>query len=161
MSAKNNRPVWQKILITAGKVLGFIATFAILVVITLLITMQIIVRTSSYARTSFISTALETGQMKFLARLSLSEDEINEVIRGNQMKKMDVEVDEGLIHVHGGEGGKVDDVGIDDEKDIEIVEISGLTYKATLMIVKDPSRVSVATLADENGNWPTYGIPLG
>lgn len=161
MSADKNRPAWRKILLTAGKVLGFIATFAVIIVITLLITMQIIVRTSSYARTTFISTVLETGQMKFLAKLSLSEEEINEVIQGNQMKRMDAQVDEGLINISGGEGGKADDIGIDAEKDIEIIEISGLTYKATLMIVKDPSRVSVATLADDNGNWPTYGIPLG
>ncbi|MBO4276783.1 MAG: phosphodiester glycosidase family protein [Clostridia bacterium] len=160
MSNKKTRPLWQKILLTSGKVLGFIATFAVLIVITLLITMQIIVRTSSYARTSFISTVLETGQMKFLARLSLSEEEINEVIKGNSMKELNEEVDEGLITVHGGEQGTVADVDYDDEKDIEIIEISGLTYKATLMIVKDPSRVSVAAICDDNGKWPTYGIPL-
>ena len=42
------------------------------------------------------------------------------------------------------------------EEDIEIVEIAGRTFFATLMIVKDPSRVSLATIYP----WKEYGVTL-
>lgn len=41
-------------------------------------------------------------------------------------------------------------------KDIEIVEIEGRSFFAALMIVKDPSRVSLATTYP----WKEYGVPL-
>lgn len=161
MSRSEKTRKLYKVLAVAGKALGFVLTFAVLLAATLLLTMQIIVRNSDYARTTFITTVLETGQMKFLAGLALSDEEIAKVVEGNSMKQMEeTDIDEGLINVRGSGGGTKIDTGYEQQDDIEIIDIPGLTYKATLMIVKDPSRVSLDTIYLGNDKWPEYGIYL-
>ena len=72
---------------------------------------------------------------------------------------LDISIDKnGDIHGTDISSSIKDDDKQTSEKDIEIIKIPGLTFEATLMIVKDPSRVSVATLY--NGDWPSYGKPL-
>ena len=43
---------------------------------------------------------------------------------------------------------------------IEIIRIEENAFKGTLMIVKDPSRVSLATIRKADGSWPEKGITL-
>ena len=47
---------------------------------------------------------------------------------------------------------------IEDINGIELVEITGSTYMAKMIIVNDPSRVKLATIYD--GNWKEYGVTL-
>ncbi len=146
-----------------GKALAFIFTFVIILVITLFIMMKIICLGSVSTRNTFITTILETGQLKFLASLCLSEEEIAEVVSANSLKDMDsTDVNEGMItivdnggYTDGGESGAQQD-----SEDIEIIDIPGLSYKATLMIVKDPSRVSLAAINTGYNQWPAQGITL-
>ena len=115
------------------------------------------------AKTTFITTVLETGQMKFLASLALSEEEIAKVVAANSMNKMeDADVNEDLIKPIFNSAGEstVIDPEYAAQPDIEIVEIAGLTYKGTLMIVKNPATVSVATIYQGGGKWPSLGITL-
>ena len=110
---------------------------------------------SKAARDLYVSTILETGALKFLAKWYFDEDEILEITKNNSMGHLDGEVDTSLI--------KVDNVDNDDEEDdddgeelgyednfdengIEIFTVTGRSYMGKVMIIKDPSKVSVATI---------------
>ncbi len=102
-----------------------------------------------YPRTKalFVSTVMETSALKFMARMYMSEDEIAEMLKKNSVDNFEGETtDPGDIEIP-------DDVA-DDEKDLEIIEIKGATYRGKLMIVKDPSRIAVATI-------PKFGEGMG
>lgn len=146
----------------AVNVLLYVLTFAVILVALVFGAMKVIVSNQA-ARTTFITTVLETGQMKFLASLALSEEEIAEVVNQNSMKDMeDAEVNEDLIKPifnSAGDGTTID-AEYAAQPDIEIQEIAGLTYKATMMIVKNPATVSVATIHQGGGKWPALGITL-
>ncbi len=164
----------MKVLKTVGIVLLFIFTLLFIACGTLYIGMRDICTSAESTRNTFITTVLETGQFKFLASLCLSDGEIDEVVKSNSMAKPTDEVlDTSLIKiasvsdhssdVHGtdisssvkeNEGSKTDK----DEKDIEIIQVPGLTFNGVMMIVRDPSRVSVATIY--NNGWPDFGVPL-
>lgn len=112
-----------------------------------------------------VPTFLETGQFKFIPSLYLSDDEIQNIVDKNKMKEMDADVNEGLINI-GSEGNtgildisvNTDNKENDNEgsEEIEIHEVSGATYFGTMMIVKDPSRISLATIYP----WREMGVTL-
>ena len=129
--------------------------------------------TSPAAKKVFVTTILETGQLKFLASWFLSADEIQEVVNSNSMETFNEEVNTSLIVVEATSNKSSGKVGqtstgagvvtgsgtaqeTEEGEDIEIVEIAGRSFFATLMIVKDPSRVSLATIYP----WKEYGLTL-
>ena len=89
---------------------------------------------SQAARTLFITTILETGQLKFLANWVCSDEEIQEIVDKNSMEKVDTTVDTSLISINtasddpetGEENPYADEEF--DENGIRIEEISGRTY---------------------------------
>ena len=161
-----------KALKIAGIILLFIITFLLMTLGTLYLGMKDICASADSTRNTFITTILETGQFKFLASWCLSEEEIEEVVRSNSMAKPSDEVlDTSLIKIASVSDQNKDIRGTDisssvkdnevdqkDEKDIEIIQVPGLTFQGIMMIVKDPSRVSVATIY--NNGWPDKGVPL-
>ncbi|MBQ3791516.1 MAG: phosphodiester glycosidase family protein [Clostridia bacterium] len=154
----------------------FLLTTLVILGATLYLAMRDICDTAVSTRNTLITTLLETGQMKFIASLLLSDEEIEEVVRSNSMETVPSgNVNEDLIVIgatvgdkeYSGEGSSVSpshvgtaDKEPDEEKDIEIVQIAGLTFHGTLMIIKDPSRVSLSTIYDPVSGWPDEGIPL-
>ncbi|MCR4805037.1 MAG: phosphodiester glycosidase family protein, partial [Clostridia bacterium] len=127
-------------------------TTLLAVVAALLIIILGIVRgPSPSARSTFVTTVLESGNLKFLASLFLSADEINEIVAQNSMQQMDVQVNEDLIETGEETEGNFDENGI------ELVSIAGRSFTATLMIVADPSKVFVGTTYP----WGEYGKELG
>lgn len=151
------------------KTLAFVGTTIGAVVILLVMSILLICHGPSMsARQLFVTTVLETGQLKFLASVFLSEDEIQAMVNQNSMKPMDEDVDISLIKIAVKQNTNVvnsnDSIALDgtsgnvstpneedtntpqDPRDgIEIVEVSGRTFYGTMMIIEDPSRVSVAT----------------
>lgn len=114
-----------------------------------------------------VPTFLETGAFKFIPSLYLSSDEIQTIVDSNKMADMDADVDEGLISIGGsGKKGTLDidtssdskaENGVSDsDEPIEVHEISGSTYFGTMLVIKDPSRVSLATIYP----WRTEGVTL-
>ena len=104
-----------------------------------------------------VTTFLETGQLKFVPSLFLSDEKIQSIVNDNSMSAFNQEVDSGLINVGG--AGSIDLSHDDEEKewgDVEIFEVKGSTYYGTLMYIKDPSRISVATIYP----WKNEGVPL-
>ena len=109
----------------------------------------------------FVTTILETGQLKFLASWFLSADEIQTIVDQNSMKELNAEVDTNLIQIGGTSGsisvgGNEENPNAQPQQDIEIVEVAGSTYTGTMMIVKDPSRISLATIYP----WRDVGVTL-
>lgn len=105
---------------------------------------------SKNARDLFITTFLETGNMKFVAKLFMNSEKINIIVDSNAMQDFNEEIDEGLINLNNNNDN--------DSKDIELIEIPGTNYFAKLLIIKDPSRVKLATIYD--GAWKEYGKTL-
>lgn len=137
-------------------ILTFIAAFCVMLVISL---GTICSGEFPSAQHMFVTTILETGQLKFLASWFLSPEKIQEIVDQNSMKELNAAVNTDLIQVGGGtvQVGNLPGEGeAREEKDIEIVEVAGATYTGTMMIVKDPSRVSLATIYP----WRDKGVPL-
>lgn len=130
------------------KVGAFLGTFLVAAVLTVAISLAMICSDAfPSAQQMFVTTILETGQLKFLASVFLSADEIQQIVDKNSMQQLNSEVDSGLIQIGGEE---------DDEEPIVIEEVQGGTYTGTMMIVKDPSRVSLATIYP----WRETGVTL-
>lgn len=155
----------KKIAVVTGRLL-----LIVLVTIVILIgTLYIMLRKccngpSAAARSLFVTTILETGQLKFLASWVCTDEEILEIVNSNSMQAMNADVDASMITVEAGkeDGPEADSLmeGIEteefDENGIRIEEISGRSFYAKLMIVKDPSQVRVGSTYP----WSEYGKEL-
>lgn len=152
-------------LASVGKIaLVFVVTVVFILSTALISVKMICGNTSPAAKQMFVTTLLETGQMKWFASLFLSADEIKALVDGNSMDRFTGEIDTSLIVIDGssdhesGQSGESGESGggTRPTDGIEIKTISGRTFSATMMIIKNPSRVSVAT------TWPfgEYGKTL-
>lgn len=139
------------------KCTAFAAPFLAALAGTLLLTLKMFCSEEfPHVQQTFVTTILETGQLKFLASWFLSPEQIQEIVNENSMKELNAKVDSTLIR-----SGSFGDTGPEDlnagrESDIEIVEVAGDNYTGTMMIVKDPSRVSLATIYP----WRERGVTL-
>ena len=137
----------MKVVKFIGKILAFLGVTVGALGLTLGITIFIICHgPSESARNLFVTTVLETGQLKFLASIFLSDDEISKIVNANSLATMEDEVNTDLIVV--------------DEKDeselIEIYKVSGNNFEGTMMVINDPSKISLATTYP----WGEYGKEL-
>ena len=139
----------MKLLKVIGKLFSFVGVFLLTLLVTIYgMGLIFCYGPSIHARNLFITTILETGQMKFIAGLLMSDKAIQEVVDSNSMASLDEEIDDSLIKIN-------NDL---DKNGIELVEIGGGTYLAKMIIVNDPSRVKLATIYD--GSWKEYGVTL-
>ncbi len=147
-----------RIITTVLKGLAFLLSAVLALAVTLIIALSMICSSAfPAAQQMFVTTILETGQMKFLASLFLSAEDIQAIVDKNSMGSLNEAVDTELIHI-GASGSITMPGGIEAEveEEIQILEVSGSTYYGTLMIVKDPSRVSLATIYP----WREEGVTL-
>lgn len=140
---------------TVGKIclraLAVLAAVLLALIATLMIAMSMMCSdTFPSAQQVFVTTVLETGQLKFLASWFLSAEKIQSIVDENSMQALDAEVDASLIQI--GAGG----AAAETQPDIEIKEVSGATFTGTMMIVKDPARISLATIYP----WRENGVSL-
>ncbi len=139
----------MKVLKGIGKFFSFIGIFLLVLVISIYcIGLIFCYGPSVHARNLFVTTLLETGQMKFAVKLFMSDDKVKEIVDSNKMEVFDEEVDNTLINTE----SEIDKDGI------ELKEIMGSTYMAKMIIVNDPARVKLATIYD--GSWKEYGVTL-
>lgn len=137
------------------RVLAVLMTLIIFLAATLFISMKMICgSTSPSAKQTFVTTMLETGQLKFLVSWFVPADEVQQIVDSNSMEKIDDEVNSDMISIS--DFGDEENGENDEGKDIEVIEISGRTYTANLIKVKDPSRVSLATIYP----WKDVGVTL-
>ncbi len=162
--AKTKQSIGRIIGKTVGRFFALLLTLVAAIAATLLLSLNMICSdTFPSAQQMFVTTILETGQLKFLASWFLSADEIQAIVDQNSMKDLNAEVDADLIQIGGNSGnisvgGTAPDETPDapPQQDIEIVEVAGSTYTGTMMIVKDPSRISLATIYP----WRDVGVTL-
>lgn len=146
----SKRTFRNKIFSGIGKVLATISVTILAIFLTLVMMIFLICHGPSEKATElFTTTFLETGQMKFIVSIFLSNDRIQEIVAKNSMSEMTAEVDTNLIKIE--EAPKEDN-----SQDVELVQISGNTFSAKMLIIKDPSRVKVATTYP----WGEYGVEL-
>ena len=132
-----------------GKTLATIGITILGIFITLVIMIFLICHGPSEKATElFTTTFLETGQMKFIVSIFLSENRIKDIVSRNSMSEMKAEVNTDLIDTS--------NVSKNEGKDVELVQISGNTFQAKMLIIKDPSRVKLATTYP----WGEYGKEL-
>ena len=140
-----------KILIYLGRFLITLFVTILVLFTTLLLMLNMFCNGSSQrAKELFVTTLLETGQMKFVVSIFLSEDEITQIVNSNSMGTLDAEVDTSLINTTVAANSNFDINGV------ELVEVSGSTFYAKMLIINDPSRVKLATTHP----WGEYGVEL-
>ena len=131
-------------------VLLTIVLWAVLVVF---LSIRIIVKGPSVeARDLFVTSMLETGQMKWVVGLVLENEVIQEIVNKNSMVAMEQDSDASLIQI-----AQEDPETAEEQTEPIVVEkVAGDNYTGTMMIVKDPSRVFVGTTYP----WGEYGKEL-
>ena len=101
---------------------------------------------SEEIRDMFVVTVQQTSAAKPLAGLFLSKEEVESILEAAKAQDDELETDPSLIR-------------LEEKKDlsgITIEDVQGPTYKGKMMIVEDPSRVYVGTLAEyETGKGMT------
>ena len=138
----------KKALNVIGKIFSFLGVTLGMIFIALVLTITLICHgPSESAKELFATTILETGQLKFLANVFLSKEELQEIVDKNSLQDMDAEVDENLINTDGNKEKEL----------IEIHNVSGDGFEGTMMVVNDPAKISLATTYP----WGEYGKELG
>ena len=135
------------------KIIRIISKILIVIVIILIILLSMIKIVCSVlpdtTKELLARTMLESGQMKLLAHLFVSKQELQELANKNPVEPMKAEVDTNLINVEDNEY-KCELSGI------TLEEISRDTFLAKILIINDPSRVKLATTYP----WKEYGEEL-
>lgn len=136
----------NKIIKNTLRVLYVVFITIIVLFATLFMTLKLITSNVSVsAKELFVTTILETGQMKFLASLLVPKDEIDEIINKNKMVDFNEKENKDLIEIS------------ENNKDgIELVKIAGKSFEAKMLIVNDPSRVKLSTIYP----WRDLGVEL-
>lgn len=86
-----------------------------------------------------VTTMLETSALKFVPRIYFTEEEVQQIVARNTVIEPEAETDTSMVVIRKPEERPEEE----EVQDIEIIEIKGATYKGWLMIVQDPSRISV------------------
>ena len=108
-----------------------------------------------------VTTLMETSAAKFVPRMYLSDEEIEEIM-GKVEESTDIKVDPALISLpsddkadetnatqSAAETDVPDEAPVKEDDGIEIYDIEGGTYNGKMMIISDPTRVFVGV--PENG----------
>ena len=133
-----------------GKTLATISVTLLSILLTLIMMFFLICHGPSEKATElFATTFLETGQMKFIVSMFLSNERIQEIVSNNSMTEMTAEVNTDMISINETKENT-------NQPDIELKQISGSTFSAKMLIIKDPSRVKLATTYP----WGEYGQEL-
>ena len=85
-------------------------------------------------------TFLETSALKFIPHIYYSNATVEKIVERNSISAPTEDTDVSLITIN---TGAEDAAQAADYKDIEVHEVTGGTYRGYMMIVRDPSRVTV------------------
>lgn len=116
---------------------------------------------SPSARDKLVTSTLEMSAAKFVPRLFFSQAEIDAIVQNNQVVDVEDITDPGLVDIPSNENDDPDhesDEWKDYPEGIRLETIRGTTYRGYVMIIRDPSRVYVATSSDFTGDAPGLRI---
>lgn len=136
-----NKRKGNKVVSGIGKVvLVFVMTLVFLVVACVGVIFILEKGPSETAKTLFVTSCNESSAMGFLSTMFLSQEEVDAIMEKTKMQ----EVDEGTV-------SNTDLINVDTDTatdDIEIIDITGGSFKGKLMIIHDPSRVFLGTVSE-------------
>jgi len=139
------------------RVLAVILAFILFLAATLVLTVKMILGdTSPKAKEILTTTLLETGQLKFVVSLFLDSEEVQKIVDKNSMEEFSDAVDSNLITISGNDSPGSNTSTAEQGKDVEVFEIPGRTFTGYMIKIKDPSRVSLATIYP----WRDEGVTL-
>ena len=88
----------MKVLKYIGKFFSFVGIFLLVLLVTIYSAGLIFCYgPSEHARNLFVTTLLETGQMKFVVKLFMSDKKVQAIVDSNSMASFDEEMDSSLI----------------------------------------------------------------
>lgn len=116
---------------------GIVVLLLLVYVIIFLYGSVYIVYKSDNVKTKEILTLslLETSAAYFIPSMFLPEDEISRIIEENTVEFTTETTNTSLV--------ELDEINVD--KEIELIEVSGATFKGRMLVIPDPSRVYLAT----------------
>ena len=142
--SKKKKTTKQKVLMWVGRVSAvLVVTVAILLVFIYGVMAVLCFGPSKTAKKQFVMSVQETSAIGFLANWFCSEEEIAQIKAENSTTDTTEVTDTSLITMDAAQN--------EDIPDIQIIDVKGSTYKGKLMIVKDPSRLIVGTVAAFQG----------
>ena len=94
-------------------------------------------------RDIFVLSVQQSSAAKPLAKLFLSEEQVEGIMEANRARDDDLNTDTELINIE-------PPAEKDDQDDIIVEDVIGPTYRGKMMIVKDPSRVYVYCIPNYN-----------
>ena len=141
----------KKILGRIGIVFG--ATLVIVLAAFLTMIYMVVKGPSTQVRDLFVTSMKETSAGGILADIFLSKEEVETILAQNSMQVsggITIETNKDMIQIPGNNEDT-------EQPDIEIVDVYGPLYRGKMMIVKDPSKVSVGScdVFDPNGRGMT------
>ncbi|NLL93974.1 MAG: phosphodiester glycosidase family protein [Clostridiales bacterium] len=135
----------KKVTSGIGKFFAVLLTTVALVLIFLLGVCFILIHgPSNAAKNQFVCALQETSAMGWVANIYLSKEEISEIVESNLM----MEVADGTVSDTELVNIDPNDKVSEDIPEIQVLDITGDTYKGKMIIVKDPSRVFVGTIPE-------------
>ncbi|MGN0317180.1 MAG: phosphodiester glycosidase family protein [Lachnospira sp.] len=140
----SKKTIKNKTKLTKGQIIGRIAasigTVLALILVFLLGVIHVLeFGPSVTARNLFVNSVMESSAGGFMATWFFSDEEIEEMRNINSIEAVDEVTDTSLITINKDNDSKDDDDGTG----IQIIDIREKSYQGKLMMVKDPSRVSV------------------
>lgn len=163
----------RKFLKVLGWIMLFFVSTVAVVILTLYLLMMLFCKgPSNTARNTFVATMLETGGMKFVVSWYLSEEEVLSITQsrtatddaaaryaallnssGQQTASTDTLTDDSTVaeaassSVRTGDDSMLSEIPsvVNEISEIGLIPISGRTFDAQLLVIRDPSRVGIAT----------------
>lgn len=107
-------------------------------------------------RNSLVATAMETSVGRILPKIYFSQEQISSFVEETKVRDIDPdqEVDPTKIVIPAVTVTADDDEWADHPDGIRIEHVQGATYNGYMMIIRDPSRVYVATATDFKNSQP-------
>ena len=114
---------------------------------------------SPHLRNQFVPSVLESSAGGVLARMILTDEEIDAILNSNKTQEFSEITDTTLVNAMAAEQKKKSEANaaavneLDPDGDgIEVHDVSGPMYHGKMLVIYDPSRIMVATIDNYNHN---------
>lgn len=136
-----------------GRTLLSILTVLGVILISLLCVLFVVFHGPSQSLGDVVTvTMLETSALKFVPHLYYSNDTVEAIVARNSIAAPSEDTDPSLINIDTSAAQAAETT--EEYKDIEVFEVSGGTYHGYMMVVHDPSRVSVGVCRKDFNKEP-------
>lgn len=154
----------KKVLRISGKYLGRVMATAVLTLVLVLAGfytfLGIIMKgPSPHLRNQFVPSVMESSAGGVLARMILTDEEIDSIMNSNKTQGFEEITDTTLVNAMAAEQKKKAEANaaavneLDPDGDgIEVHDVSGPMYHGKMLVIYDPSRIMVATIDNYNHN---------